>query len=295
MTTLPPFSALRALEAASRRQSFTLAAEELHVTHGAVSHQIRRLEETWGAPLFRRQARRMVPTEAALTVSAAVAQAIRTLERGVASVADRPENRRVVISLAPSFARYWLSPRLRKLAEQAPDVTLDIRTERRLADFRGDGVDIAIRHGQGPWPGLRQTVMFSLRLAPVCSPAFAAEHGLREPADLLGVPLLDEDDVSWSDWFDRAGLSRPERRRGGSAFDDSTVMLDAAAAGLGAALASDRASAADVASGRLIRPFDLFVDEARPYQIVWREDLEPRPAVREVLAFLKREAAQRWV
>jgi LysR family transcriptional regulator, glycine cleavage system transcriptional activator len=288
---LPPFSALRALEAACRRQSFTLAAEELHVTHGAVSHQIRRLEDELGVALFRRQARRMVPTEPALSLAAAVAQALRVLEKGVADAAPRPADRRVVISLAPSFARYWLSPRLRRLAEAAPDVALDIRTERRLADFRSDGVDVAIRHGVGPWPGLHQELLFALRLAPVCSAAFVEEHGVRDPADLLRLPLLDEDDVSWAVWFECAGLTPPQRRPAATAFDDSTVMLDAAAAGLGVALASDRAAEADLASGRLVRPFDLFVEEARPYNIVWRADVEPRPAVRAVLDFLRREAA----
>lgn len=286
---LPPFSALRALEAACRRQSFTLAAEELHVTHGAVSHQIRRLEEALGAALFKRQARRMVPTEAALALAACVSQAIRTLERGWAEAAPQAGDQRVVISMAPSFARYWLAPRLRKLAEAAPEVSLDIRTERRLADFRSDGVDLAIRHGVGPWPGLKQELMFSLRLAPVCSPSFRAEHRIATPEDLLRAPLLDEDDVSWSLWFDRAGLPRPARRTSGSAFDDSTVMLDAAAAGLGVALASDRASAADLASGRLVRLFDIFVDEARPYNIVWPDAAPPRPAVQAVIDFLRQE------
>lgn len=286
---LPPFSALRALEAACRRQSFTLAAEELHVTHGAVSHQIRGLEADLGVKLFRREARRMVPTEPALKLAASVAQATRVMQKSVDEIAARESDGKVTVSLFQSFARYWLGPRMKALAEAAPGVQLEIRTDRSLANFRADGVDLAIRQGVGPWPGVASVKLFDEVVYPVCTAAYRDEHDLREPADLLRVAHLDEDFPAWNWWFEAAGLEPPQRQAA-SAFDDASVVLDAASAGLGVALARNFHAERELAAGRLVRLFDIEAVTQNAFHVAWLEEREPRRAVRQVIDFIVAEA-----
>lgn len=272
MPDLPPFIAFRALEAAVRHRSYSRAADELHVTHGAVSQQMRRLEKQLGVPLFQRRGNGMEPLPAATRVASSVAAALALLERAVEEVGPGKGLEPLVVSVEQGFARRWLTPRLKRLCEQIGEHDMDLRLENRLANFVGDGVDAAIRFGDGAWPGLESSSLFAGRLFPVCSPGFLQAHPLAQLGDLYNVPLLRHTHPlwSWPHWFHSLGFPPPANR--GMMFDDSSLMLDAAAEGAGVALARDILVEEDLRSGRLIRPLAAEVESAWGYFFVWRAD-----------------------
>ena len=231
----PPFSALRTLEAAARLRSYTAAAAELQVTHSAVSQAIRRLEEELGAKLFYRRGSFMEPAPSTLILARAYREAAQHLAKSLIDIAGRNSPDTLVISVPPGLARLWFSQRLPKLAAAFPGLTCDLRTSRDLATLDGDGVDLAIRFGVGPWAPCRMEPLFDLTLFPVASPDFLAENNLNRPEDLARAPLIDQPDHSWDLWFDPVGVS-PSGLGGRATFDDEQLALDMAVAGQGAAL-----------------------------------------------------------
>jgi LysR family glycine cleavage system transcriptional activator len=263
--------ALRALEAATRLRSYTRAAEELHVTHGAVSHQIRKLEEEFGVKLFRREGNAMAPTEPALKLAAKVAQGIRLMQQGADELRAQRCAKTLVISSLQSFAIRWLAPRLASFGEAVPGVDVEVRTDDRLADFVHDGVDVAVRYGSGGWPGVEARQLFSERLFPVCSPAFLKAHPLERMEDLAKVPLLRHSRRTWALWFRGAGLDIAEPTSG-LVLDDSNLLIAAAANGLGVALAPSTLADSEITAGRLVRPFPVSVEAEYGYFLVWRAD-----------------------
>ena len=288
---LPPFSALRALEAAARLRSYSRAAEELFVTHGAVSHQIRGLEQQYGVKLFRREGNDMTPLPAALKLAERVAEATRLLEDGVARLRAEGSPGVLVISTLPGFARRMLTPRLHRFAATAPDLEIEVRAEERLADFVTDGVDAALRYGPGGWPGVQADPLFIETLFPVCSPCFLKKHDLKTPEDLMRVPLLRQRHRAWRLWFESAGLEADEPK-GGLVFDDSSVLLDAAVEGLGVALARSGLAEPDLREGRLVRPFPRAVRAEWGYFIVWRADSPKRAVIERFRDWMKAEFAE---
>jgi LysR family glycine cleavage system transcriptional activator len=289
MARLPPFIALRALEAAARHRSYSRAADELAVTHGAVSQQIRRLEEELGLRLFVRQGNRMEPTAAARRLAGRVKRALILLADGVEEAAAEAQAAPLVLSTIHAFAGRWLAPRLSRLPEAVGGV--EIQLAERLADFVNDGVDAAVRHGGGPWPGVETAHLFTESWFPVCSPAFLAAHPIAEPRDLIGVPLLTHTEYPWSLWFTGLGLETPTLKRHIS-FDDSSVLVDAAQQGLGVALAREWLVQQALAEGRLVRPLQGEVRADAAYNFVWRAD---SPKIARVLAlrdWLLAEAGQ---
>ena len=271
MARLPPFIALRALEAAARHQSYSRAAEELHVTHGAVSHQIRRLEEDLGTTLFLRHGNTMQPTPPALKLAGRIAGALDLLHTAIEEVSADAVADPLVLSAASSFAARWLTPRLSRLAGEAGEAHLEVRAADSLANFVTDGVDAAIRYGLGRWPGASATALFTETIFPVCSPAFAEKYQLKRPEDLLRAPLLRQNERPWSLWFAVHGLDAPTAK-GGLIFDDSALLLEAAAQGLGVALARSGLVEGDLRAGRLVRPFEGEAPAEAGYHFVWRDD-----------------------
>ncbi len=279
MSRLPPFIALRALEAAARHRSYSRAAQELHVTHAAVSHQIRRLEEELGLTLFHRRGNAMQPTPPALQLAGRIAQAIGMLTSAVEEVAVQATGGPLVISSEPGIARLWLSSRFGRLREETGEDEIDLRLEERTVDLARDGVDAALRHGGGTWPGVESAVLFRERLFPVCSPDFLKVHDLRRPADLLRVPLLRHPFWQWPPWFRSLGLE-PPADQGGMVFDDTAFLLDSAARGLGVALGRSSLVGEHLQTGRLVRPFPEEIQGDWGYYFVWRPDC---PKLRRVL------------
>lgn len=272
MPSLPPLAAFRALEAAVRHRSYSRAAEELNVTHGAISQQMRRLEEQLGVPLFQRRGNGMEPLPTAARIAVSVAAAFTLLGRAIEEARPGKGLKPLVVSVEQGFARRWLTPRLMRLREETGEHDLDLRLENRLEGFVGDGIDAAIRFGDGVWPGLEVSHLFVGRFFPVCSPTFMRAHPLAQLADLYNVPLLHHTHPlwSWPHWLHALGFPPPSNR--GMTFDDSSLMLDAAAQGGGVALARDILVEEDLRSGRLVRPLAAEVQSPWSYFFVWRAD-----------------------
>jgi LysR family glycine cleavage system transcriptional activator len=270
MLRLPPFFALRALEAAARHGSYSRAAEELAVTHGAVSQQIRRLEAELGARLFQRRGNAMVPTPEAARLAKEVARGLGVIQNAVGHFAAAAERDPLVVSLDPQFASRWLPTRLPKLLADPAGANLQLRVEDRLADFTTDGVEVGVRYGAGRWPGVEAAHLFAETLFPVCSPQFARDHPMREPKDLLAVPLVHHGHRPWRLWFDAFGLTAPEPSS--LAFEDSVMVVAAAAEGLGVALARSGLIEQDLSAGRLVRPLAGDVASELGFYVVYRPD-----------------------
>ncbi|WP_374574368.1 LysR family transcriptional regulator [Phenylobacterium sp. J367] len=181
MIRLPPFFALRALEAAARHRSYSRAAEELAVTHGAVSQQIRKLEEELGARLFERRGNAMIPTAEAERLAKEVGRGLGVLQNAVAEFATAAERDPLVVSLDPQFSNRWLPARLPRLFADPAGRNVELRVEERLANFVTDGIDMAVRYGAGRWAGVEAAPLFAETLFPVCSPQMAAAHDWRGP------------------------------------------------------------------------------------------------------------------
>ncbi len=289
MVRLPPFFALRALEAAARHRSYTRAGEELCVTHGAISQQIRRLEGVLGSRLFERRSGEMIPTAGALKLANEVGRAFGDLEAAVLAFKGAAEQDPLVVSVDSQFANRWLPSRLSRLLAAPAGSHLDLRVDDRLADFVTDGVDLGLRYGDGRWPGLRCACLFMETLLPVCSPAFLERHPIAEPRDLLRTPLLHHGHRPWSLWFPTVGLETPPQQ--GMVYDDSVMLLEAAAQDLGVALARDTMAEADLRSGRLVEPLGARTSSDLGFWLVWRDDSRKISRIAALRDWLIAEAA----
>ncbi|WP_426043915.1 LysR substrate-binding domain-containing protein [Caulobacter sp. DWR3-1-2] len=267
---LPPFLTLTALEAAARHRSYSRAARELFVTHGAVSQQIRKLEDELGTKLFVRRGNAMIPTATGQRLADQVTAALATLRAGVDDAREATRGP-LVISSSAAFASRWLVTRLARLAADTGEPDLIVRAEDRVADLTTDGVDIALRFGCGVWPGVEVATLMIERVFPVCSADFLAKHPIRETRDLLDVPLLRHVGLPWSIWLTAMGVEEAPRQQG-LAFEDTALMLDTAAHGVGVALARSGLAERDLSEGRLVRPFSGEVSVETGNHFVWRAD-----------------------
>jgi len=261
LTRNPPFAALRALEAAARHLNFTRVAEELNVTQSAVSHQIRHLEELWGLKLFDRPPRGLVLTRAGQALAPVVRQFLDGLEQMLGTLQTENKRAPLRVDMLQSFSVKWLVPRLGRFHDEHPDINIWISTHNELIDFATQDVDVAIRLGQGEYPGLHSTLLLREYVFPVCAPAFAERRKpLNEPADLLSHPLLlrlgDPAHPNWEDWFAKAGVEGASLIEG-TRFPDSNMALQAAMDGQGVALARSAHVGGDLQAGRLVRLFDV--------------------------------------
>jgi LysR family glycine cleavage system transcriptional activator len=270
MRRLPPYFALRALEAAARRRSYSRAAGELAVTHGAVSQQIRRLEAELGARLFHRQGNGMIPTPAALRLAERIAEAQAILGDAVKEFAAAASRDALVVSVDPQLGVRWLPQRLARLLADPAGANLDLRFEERLADFVTDGVDVGLRYGRGREAGVEHALLFHEQLFPVCSPSLAGREAIRAPEDLLSATLLRHTHRPWWLWFSCFDL--PEPAPSGPEFADSLMIIEAAAQGMGVALARSSLVQQDLETGRLVRLFPEAVRNDFAFYVAWRED-----------------------
>ena len=259
---LPPMQALRAFEAAAREKSLSRAADALNVTHGAISHQIKALEDDLGVALVERAGRGIRLTDDGERFATRVRAAFAELSSGVQDIAHRANPRRLRVSCTPSFGARWLLPRIGRFVAANPDIDLDIGATNTLVDFNRDDVDVALRHGFGHWPGVTAEHLTDDAFFPVCSPQIANGHPPRRPEDLANYTLLRADDEYWKPWFEAVGLDWPEPERG-TIFNDSSHLLQAAADGQGVALARRTLIGKDLRNGVLMRPFDVEVPSPR--------------------------------
>ena len=268
---IPPLQLLRGFEAAARHLSFTRAAAELHITHGAISHQIRALEAQLRTKLFRRQGRQMVLTERGQVLVLQIRQGLRLLERAFEGTARRSRTDVLTVSLLPAFAARWLIPRIGSFQAKHPNLQLNLRTTTELANLESDGVDIAIRYGPGGWVGVQQEKLINESVFPVCSPQYRNGDHPRTLSELASADLLLNPHQPWEPWFNAAGADIREPSRGTS-YTDAALLLEAAAEGHGIALARATLAADDIRSGRLVRLFDCAVPDEYAYFLVWRAD-----------------------
>jgi LysR family glycine cleavage system transcriptional activator len=275
---LPPLSALRAFEAAARHLSFTLAAEELHVTPAAISHQIRALEEALGRALFRRLHRGLLLTDAAQAALPALTSGFRQLAAGVERLRAFDGGGRLTVSVAPAFAARWLLPRLDGFIEAHPEIEVRIAATTQLADFSRDEIDAAVRFGRGApagsFAGLVAERLMPESVVVVCSPELVQRHGgLSRPEQLARHTLLVDDHIgrsglpSWPEWLAAAGVAElaPPRLLH---FNRAHLVLDAAARGQGVALAPISLALDDLLMARLVVPFGPVLPTAPCYHFV---------------------------
>jgi LysR family glycine cleavage system transcriptional activator len=270
MGHLPSLQTLRAFAAAARLQSYSKAAEELGLTHGAVSHRIRELEEQQGVALFRRVGNTMVPTTEGLQLLSKVNQGLSLLEQAfdTAPAPVAKARRQVVVASVPSMASTWLFKRLAEFRADHPDVDIDLRVSERLSDYKKERIDIGIRLGVGGWSGLNGVRLFDEALSPVCTPEYRDRIGLRTPADLTRATLLRNVWTPWVRWFRAANLDWPEPASG-PMFDDSPLMLRAALDGQGVALGRHWLAVDELRAGNLVTPFGIAVRDDFQYWLVW--------------------------
>jgi LysR family glycine cleavage system transcriptional activator len=286
----PPLAAVRAFEAAARLGSFTAAAREIGLTQSAVSRHVRTLEDMFGLKLFERRGRAVALTVAGESYFQPISEGMALIRSASAEMQRRGSRRNAVtISLLPSVAGLWLAPRLADFMGRNPGIELRVHASRALIDLASEGVDVAIRYGQGGWPGTIGERLASETITPVCAPDFARAHRLdTDPAALRNVPLLADDLVDgWSDWFAAAGIAPPKTI--GPRMDDSASLYHAAAAGLGVALGRSLLVARDLREGRLVAPYALCVPASYGYWLVRPDRGEASPATRLLMRWLREQ------
>ena len=290
---MPPLNALRAFEAGGRHLSFTKAAEELHVTQAAISHQVKALEEYLGRSVFRRLTRRLVLTEEGRILLPVLSEAFDRIAETAERVRRKPPSRDLTVTLTPSFGSRWLVGRLGRFCSRYPDVDLRLHHSVGLADFETGEVDIGVRYGAGDWPGLVSEFLVGVDVVPVCSPALLeGAHPLRSPEDLKHHSLLHEEDYEdWVQWLIIAGAEGVEARRG-TVMDEPAILLQAAIDGLGVALGDVGMIEADLAAGRLVKPFDLTLEFDHAYYVVYPQSALEDPKVKAFRDFLLEEVAR---
>ncbi len=309
----PPLNAMRAFEAAARHLSFKLAARELHVTPGAVSHQVRLLEDHVGSPLFRRLTRALELTPDAQSMLPKVREGLDALYVAVQRVRARESMRPLTVVSPPNFAARWLMPRLSRFADSNPDIELHIASRQSMVDTAGgaatnleadtDGPAESpvgmVRFGSGHYPGARVDEVFSAVYVPVCSPRLLkGQHPLRRPEDLKHHTLLHDDTVidegarpSWGDWLQSVGMTDIDATRGPH-FSDAALAVDAAIEGMGVTLAIKSLLTTEIGARRLAVPFDIAAPTGYSYYLVTPEAASENAAVSSFRSWLLAEAAR---
>lgn len=266
---LPNLGSLRAFEAAARLGNFSEAAATLHVTHGAVSHQIRGLETELGVQLFVRHGKRVELNEVGRRYAEAVRAAFDKVIEATAAVRREARDGRLVVSVLPSFAARWLMPRLGSFIEHHPDIDLELRASADLVNFSHEDVDIGLRRGMGVYPGLHSERLLGDSIFAACSPAFNGARLPAEPSELLTLPLLlSSGDEPWRAYFDAVGLKDAPEPERGIRYLDSAHLLEAAIASQGIALVRRSLAHDPLQQGRLVRLFGVEVPITYAYYFV---------------------------
>ena len=281
-----PLNALRAFEASARHLSIVKAAEELSVTPAAVSHQVKRLEEYLGLPLFRRLPRRLLLAESGQLLFSDLREVFLRLDKSMEQAMDSGSRSAITLSVAPTFAVMWLIPRLQKFYALHPDIDVRISTSLGLVDFQRDDYDAAIRLGSGQWPGLETIKLLDESVTPMCSPdLLEGPDALKTPDDLTRHVLIhnhsmdyDPDSPTWASWLKAAGASGVDTSRG-THFSLPDHGLQAAVDGAGVVLGWRFLAAKDVAAGRVVAPFDLTLPLGSSFYLAYPEAQARRPNI----------------
>lgn len=298
---MPPLSALRAFEAAARHLSLTRAAKELHVTAGALSHQIRGLEELLGLKLFERRVRSIALTPAGKLLYPGLQTGFIHIRDAVMGLSNAGEERALVISTPPGFTSKWLAPRLYRFSAAYPEIDARVSSSASNANFTTDGVHVAIRNRAMDAAADSTLViekLIEMSLVPVCSPRLIDTHGpMQRPEALRSVPLIHDDTLvnhaevpTWADWFKAAGVEGVDVSRG-LRFNSADHALDATGEGAGVLLAHDVLAYDDLHTGRLVIPVQFALRSGRAYHFVCAKSRREHPHVQAFRAWVKQEVA----
>jgi len=293
MQQLPSTNALRSFQVSARCLSFTQAARELHVTQGAVSHQVKALEELLGVALFLRVKQKLQLTELGRGYLSYVNEALALLRTGHEYLNESNQSGVLTVSVSPNFASKWLVHRLGSFIAAHPDIELRVSASMGHVDLFNSDIDLAIRHGDNQWPDLQVTKLCDETIFPVCSPGYLARHPqLQQAEDLTALPLLhDRSRGDWPRWFAFAGVEMGDLVTGPQ-FDQTSMVLDAAVEGQGVALARSALAARDLLSGRLVRLFAPAMPAPFGYYLVCATAAVDRSKVQRFKTWMLQQAKE---
>ena len=288
-----PLQYLNAFRAIARSENLREAAEQLHLSHSALSQQLQALESQLGFALFERQGRRLKLNRHGELLQGSVEEALGVLERRIASLRslDRQALPRLRVSALPSFASRWLTPRLSAWQAKHPDIVLELHSSQQLLDLEREGFHAALRQGRGPWPGLESTPLTQSRLVVVAAPALA-QRLIGEPVEALLDCCLIGSELHWRQWFQAARFDGPWQL--GASFNDAGLALQAAETGMGVALAREVLAADALLAGRLVRVsgLSLPVGIEDGYHLAYPPALRDEPSLSAFRSWLLDEMAQ---
>jgi LysR family glycine cleavage system transcriptional activator len=299
---MPPLNALRAFEASARHLSLTKAAQELNVTPGAISHQLRGLEELLRIKLFERGVRKIALTPAGKMLYPGIQRGFSHIAEALADLRQSASQQVLVVSTSPGLTSKWLVPRLYRFASDHPDIDVRISSSLQNANFTTDGVHIAVRNmpiDAEPDPSLVIERLFEINLVPVCSPRLIDPSGaLPGPHAIARMPLIHDDTLAqrvaiptWADWFSAAKVGKIDLGRG-LHFDSPDHALNAATEGAGVLLAPDILAYDDLRSGRLVIPVPLALPSGRAYHLIFPKRERRRRAVQAFSSWIKNEVGK---
>ncbi|MFD2265166.1 transcriptional regulator GcvA [Lacibacterium aquatile] len=285
---MPSLNALKAFEAAARHESFTTAAGELNVTQGAISHQVKALEEDLGLRLFIRRRHRLELTEAARSYLPVVREAFDRIARGAEDLMRRQSSGVLTVSTSSSFASRWLVPRLGDFSKLHPGIDLRLGSSAHLVDFAREDIDMAVRYGTGDWPGVHAVRLTVEEMFAVCSPGIAAR--ISHADDLAGQTLLHVDNYEeWRRWKHELGYGFSVDR--GPIFTQDSLPVDAAMSGQGVAMTRTTLAMRDLLAGRLVRPFTAKLPLDKGYWVVSPKATADLPKIKAFRDWLLAEMA----
>lgn len=292
MATSLPYLALRTFVEVGQRGSIKAAAQALNVTSGAVSQQIRLLEDRVGMPLFTRERSGLRLTEAGASVHPALLQAFEQIQETLLSLEQAKSWQTLTVSTVATFAASWLVPRLGRFNQRYPHIEVRVEATSAIADMRRDRVDVALRHGLGVYPNLHVTHLMTPVLVPVASPSLVPANAvLTQPQDCLEYPLLhDADRADWPLWLSAHGVGSDPRAERGSALEDDFLLIRAAEAGQGLALVPVEYANEEIAAGRLVQVLDKPWPARFAYYVVTRPEAMQRDEVKAFVEWVIEEA-----
>ena len=283
---LPPLNPLKAFEAAARLGSVSAAARELRVTHGAISHQLKTLEEALATPLLDRSGKRLKLTAPGALLLPAVTHAFSGIAAATAQMKRPATSGKLSITCVPALLSFWIVPRLNSFTEQYPDVTLTLAASNDPAHLQSPDVDVSIIFGDGNWPNAWTRLWSHLQLFPIASPTLLNSRPLRSIRDLEDHVLLhgDTDGREWKTWLTAAdGADLPRRQH---FMGDARFSTEAALHGQGIALGDTITAAKMIAQGDLLVPFDLGVPANDAFYVACRQEMRAAPIVRVFIDWL---------
>lgn len=282
---LPSIPSLLALEAVERLGTATAAAEDLSLTHSAVSRQLKVLEEQLGVTLFIREGKGLALTPAGIDYARAVRETLQDLARAGLRIRAGGARSSLNLAVLPAFGMHWLTPRLKGFADAHPGLIVNMGTRVAAFDFNHEGFDAAIHFGARDWPGVDYLELAQERVIPAAAPAMCA-GGFMTAAAIRALPLLhlESRPGGWEDWFERQGCAAQPLR--GMVFDQFAPLAEAAALGFGAALLPECVAQAEFARGRLVPLVPEYTAVEGTYFLVWPQMRPVGPALRALIDWL---------